>query len=180
MKNKVWFITGASKGLGLSLVKKLLQKGYRVAATSRNVKELQREVDGTPDQFLALNVDLTNESSVKAAIDETVQHFGNIDVVVNNAGYGIVGSLEELSDEEARENFNINVFGSLNVIRKSMPYLRSQGSGHIFNISSIGGFNGVFPGFGLYTASKFAVHGFSESLVAEVKPFGVKVTIVSP
>jgi len=118
MKNKVWFITGASKGLGLSLVKKLLQKGYRVAATSRNVKELQREVDGTPDQFLALNVDLTNESSVKAAIDETVQHFGNIDVIVNNAGYGIVGSLEELSDEEARENFNINVFGSLNVIRK--------------------------------------------------------------
>ncbi|HTF28546.1 MAG TPA: SDR family oxidoreductase [Flavitalea sp.] len=180
MKNKVWFITGASKGLGLSLVKKLLQKGYRVAATSRNVKELQREVDGTPDQFLALNVDLTNESSVKAAIDETVQHFGNIDVIVNNAGYGIVGSLEELSDEEARENFNINVFGSLNVIRKAMPYLRSQGSGHIFNISSIGGFNGVFPGFGIYTASKFAVHGFSESLVAEVKPFGVKVTIVSP
>jgi len=180
MKNKVWFITGASKGLGLSLVKKLLEKGYCVAATSRNVKELQREVGGRPDQFLALSVDLTNESSVKEAIDETVRHFGSVDVIVNNAGYGIVGSLEELSDEESRENFNINVFGSLNVIRKAMPYLRRQGSGHIFNIASIAGFNGAFPGFGIYTASKFAVHGFSESLSAEVKPFGVRVTIVSP
>lgn len=180
MKNKIWFVTGASKGLGLALVKKLIQEGYRVAATSRNVKELQQAVGAGREVFLPLAVDLKNESSVEQGIKETVTHFGSIDVVVNNAGYGLTGSLEELSDEEVRQNFDINVFGVLNVIRKALPYMRRQQSGHFFNIASIGGFTGLFPGFGSYIATKFAMHGFSESLAAEVKPFGITVSIVSP
>src|SRR5581483_4353418 len=130
--------------------------------------------------FLPLQVDVKNEASVEKGIAATVQQFGSIDVVVNNAGYGLAGSLEELTDEEVRQHFDINVFGPLNVIRKVLPHMRKQQSGHIFNIASIGGFAGAFPGFGSYTATKFAMHGFSESLAAEVKPFGIKVTIVSP
>jgi NAD(P)-dependent dehydrogenase (short-subunit alcohol dehydrogenase family) len=180
MKNKIWFVTGASKGLGLALVKKLLKEGYRVAATSRNVNELQQAVGAEREVFLPLAVDLKSESSVEKGIKDTIAHFGSIDVVVNNAGYGLIGSLEELSDEEVRQNFDINVFGVLNVIRKVLPYMRKQKSGHFFNIASIGGFIGTFPGFGSYTATKFAMHGFSESLAAEVKPFGITVSIVSP
>jgi NAD(P)-dependent dehydrogenase (short-subunit alcohol dehydrogenase family) len=180
MEKKVWFVTGASKGLGLSLVKKLLQQGYRVAATSRNRKDLEKAVGAGSDAFLSLTVDLSNEGSVEKGIKSTVDHFGSVDVIVNNAGYGLAGALEELSDAEARQNFDINVFGSLNVIRKSLPYLRKQQSGYIFNISSIGGFTGAFPGFGIYCATKFAVQGFTESLSTEVAPFGIKVTIVSP
>ncbi len=180
MKNKTWFVTGASKGLGLALVKKLLSSGYRVAATSRNVNDLQQAVIAGREVFLPLSVDLTNENSVENAIRETVTHFGSIDVVVNNAGYGLFGSLEELSDEEVRQNFDVNVFGVLNVIRKALPYMRKQRSGHIYNIASIGGFTGTFPGFGSYIATKFAMHGFSESLATEVKPFGITVSIVSP
>jgi NAD(P)-dependent dehydrogenase (short-subunit alcohol dehydrogenase family) len=180
MKNKVWFVTGASKGLGLSLVKKLLAAGYQVAATSRNIQDLSKAVDADKKVFLPLTMDLVNEHSVEKGIKETIDHFGRIDVVVNNAGYGLAGSLEELSDAETRQNFDINVFGSLNVIRKVMPHLRKQQSGHIFNVSSIGGFTGAFPGFGIYVATKFAVQGFSESLAAEAKPFNIHVTIVSP
>lgn len=177
--NKVWFVTGASKGLGLSLVKQLLAQGFNVAATSRNKEELNNAAGVSP-QLLALSVDLTTGASVRAAIEQTVAHFGRIDVVVNNAGYGLIGSLEELSDEEARDNFNVNVFGTLHVIREAMPYLRKQQSGHIFNIASIGGFFGNFPGWGIYCATKFAVVGLTESLSAEVKAFGVKVTAVQP
>jgi NAD(P)-dependent dehydrogenase (short-subunit alcohol dehydrogenase family) len=180
MENQnVWFVTGASKGLGLSLVKQLLDKGYKVAATSRNVADLTNAA-GSSENFLPLAVNIKDEGSVTDAISQTVNKFGRIDVVVNNAGYGLTGSLEELTDKEARENFEVNVFGSLNVIRAAMPYLREQGSGHIFNIASIGGFTGAFPGFGIYCATKFAVHGFTESLAAEIKPFGVKATVVSP
>jgi NAD(P)-dependent dehydrogenase (short-subunit alcohol dehydrogenase family) len=177
---KVWFVTGASKGLGLSLVKQLLNTGYNVAATSRNLDDLRRAVGPTADGFLPLAVDLKTESSVAEAVEKTVGYFGKIDVVVNNAGYGLLGSIEELTDEESRENFDINVFGSLNVIRNVMPHLREQKSGHIINISSIGGFTGAFPGFGIYCATKFAVEGFSESLAAEAKPLGIKVTVVEP
>lgn len=180
MKNKVWFVTGASRGLGLSIVKKLLQQGYRVAATSRNINDLEKAVGADRKVFLPLSVDLLNEDSIAKGISKTVSQFGSIDVIVNNAGYGLAGALEELSDAEARQNFDVNVFGSLNVIRKAMPYLCKQQSGHIFNVSSIGGFTGQFPGFGIYCATKFAVQGFSESLAAEVKPFGIHITIVSP
>lgn len=176
---KVWFVTGASKGLGLSLVKQLLTKGYNVAATSRNIADLETAV-GKSESFLPLAVNITDEKSVNDAIRQTISLFGKIDVVVNNAGYGIVGALEELSDAEARGNFEVNVFGSLNVIRAVMPHLRGQQSGHIFNISSIGGFSGNYPGFGIYCATKFAVQGFTESLAAEAKAFGIKATIVSP
>lgn len=182
MKNsnqKVWFVTGASKGLGLVLVRQLLEKGNKVAATSRSINDLQKAV-GDHENFLPLAVSLTDEESVENAIQEAISHFGSIDTIVNNAGYGLVGAIEELTDAEARLNFDINVFGSLNVIRKALPYLRKQKSGHIFNIASIGGFTGAFPGFGIYCATKFAVHGFSESLAEEVKSFGINVTIVSP
>jgi NAD(P)-dependent dehydrogenase (short-subunit alcohol dehydrogenase family) len=177
---KVWFVTGASKGLGLTLVKRLLKEGYKVAATSRSIDDLNKAVDNSSDQFLPLAVDIKNEDSVQQAVEKAIGTFGKIDVVVNNAGYGLLGGLEELTDEEARENFDVNVFGSLNVIRKVLPYLREQQSGHILNISSIGGFTGAFAGGGIYCATKFAVNGFSETLYAEVKPFGIKVTIVQP
>jgi len=178
-QKKVWFVTGASKGLGLSIVKQLLAQGFPVAATSRNIDALSKAV-GEDDNFLPLNVDLTSEKSVSDAVDATVMKFGRIDVVVNNAGYGLAGALEELTDEESRENFNVNVFGVLNVIRKVLPYLRIQGSGHIINISSIAGLVGTFPGFGIYCATKFALDGLSESLSVEVKPMGIHTTIVGP
>lgn len=180
MQNKkIWFITGASKGLGLALVTQALQAGHKVAVTSRNINVLVQGVANHP-HFLPLQMDVTNEKSVAEAIANAIAHFGRVDVIVNNAGYGLTGSLEELTDAEARENFNINVFGSLNVIRTVMPFFRQQGAGHIFNISSIGGFTGNYPGFGIYCATKFAVQGFTESLHAEVKPFGINATVVSP
>ena len=180
MENKkVWFVTGASKGLGLTLVKKLLSNGNRVAATSRNISDLEKAV-GNYENFLPLSVNLIDENSVEAAVRQTISKFGQLDVVVNNAGYGMIGALEELSDRESRENFDVNVFGSLNVIRKTLPQMRKQQSGHIFNISSIGGFSGNFPGFGIYCATKFAVTGFTESLAAEVKSLGIKATVVEP
>lgn len=180
MENKkVWFVTGASKGLGLTLINKLIGQGYRVAATSRRLADLENAA-GKREHFLPLEVDLTSEESVSIALAATVAKFGSIDVVVNNAGYGLVGGIEELSDRESRSNFDVNVFGMLNVIRKVLPQMRKQASGHIFNVASIGGFTGSFPGFGIYCATKFAVHGLSESLATEVEPFGIKVTIVSP
>jgi NAD(P)-dependent dehydrogenase (short-subunit alcohol dehydrogenase family) len=177
---QVWFITGASKGFGLELVKQLLQQGHQVAATSRDVTELRRAVGTESANFLPLAVDLTTESSVGQAIGATVEQFGRLDVVANNAGYGQLGALEELTDAEARANFEVNVFGTLHVIRQVLPHLRQQRSGHILNFSSIGGITGMFPGWGVYCATKFAVEGLSESLSAEVAPFGIKVTIVEP
>lgn len=179
---KVWFITGASKGLGRTLANKLLRKGYKVAATSRNEERLQQNVTEGEEKesFLPLQVDLTDEANVKKAIEKTVAYFGNLDVVVNNAGYALAGALEELTQKEIQNNFDVNVFGSLRVIKHSLPHLRAQQAGHIFNISSIGGFTGQFPGFGIYSATKFAVQGFSEALAEETKPFGIHTTIVSP
>lgn len=177
---KVWFVTGASKGLGLSLVTRLLSEGYSVAATSRNIAELQKAIHQENDTFLPLEVDLVDEKSVETAVAKTIEKFGKLDVVVNNAGYGQLGTLEELSDAESRQNFDTNVFGSLNIIRKVMPYLRDQKSGFIINIASIGGLNGDFAGWGIYCATKFAVVGFTEALAAEIKEFGVKATVVYP
>jgi len=176
---KTWFITGASKGFGLELARQLLAKGENVAATSRNKKELQDQVGDHPD-FLALQLDLTNETDVEQAITATIQRFGSLDVVINNAGFGLLGAIEELSDAETRQNFEVNVFGSLNVIRKALPQMRLQGSGHIFNVASIGGYLGDFPGFGIYCATKFAVVGFTEALAMEVRDFGIKATAVLP
>lgn len=178
--NKVWFVTGASKGLGLVLTKKLLASGYKVAATSRNVNSLISEIGSASDSFLPLEMDLLTETSVQNAVQKAISHFKTIDVVVNNAGYGQIGTLEELSDEESRSNFDVNVFGLLNVIRNTMPHFRAQKSGHFFNISSIGGYHGGFAGWGIYCSTKFAVSGLTEGLQAEVKEFGVNVTLVYP
>ncbi len=178
--NRVWFVTGASKGLGLELAKKLLAEGFKVTATSRNESSLVAALGDSSENFLPLEMDLVNEKSVKAAISKTINHFKTIDVLVNNAGYGLLGTLEELTDAEARKNYEVNVFGLLNVIRNTMPHMRAAKSGHIFNISSIGGYYGEFPGWGIYCSTKFAVAGLTESLAAEIKPFGVHATIVYP
>ncbi|GEJ46431.1 MULTISPECIES: SDR family NAD(P)-dependent oxidoreductase [unclassified Chryseobacterium] len=177
---KVWFVTGASKGLGFELVKKLLSEGFQVAATSRTVESLIATIGETSENFLPLSVNITDNNDIKSAIAKTVEYFGQIDVIVNNAGYGQIGTLEELTDEEARENYAVNVFGTLNVIRNAMPYLREQRSGNIFNISSVGGYSGNFPGWGIYCSTKFAVAGFTEALAEEVKDFGVHATVVYP
>lgn len=178
---QVWFVTGASKGLGLTLIQQLLAAGHKVAATSRTADALTKAVGITANEnFLPLEVSLTDEASVKRAIHKTLEAFSKLDVVVNNAGYGHFGTLEELSDEESRQNFDVNVFGSLNVIRQVMPYLRAQRSGKIFNISSIGGYTANFAGWGIYCATKFAVAGFTEALAAEAKAFGISATVVYP
>lgn len=176
--NKIWFVTGASKGMGLTLVRKLLERGYKVAATSRTITDLKKAV-GSHDSFLAINLDLTDEQDVQQAISATIDHFGGLDVVVNNAGYGQIGFIEEVSDELVRKNFEINVFGTLNVVRQVLPQLRKQRSGHIINFSSVGGFYG-FAGGGIYGATKFAVDGISEALSQEVQPFGIHVTSIKP
>ncbi|MBE9583015.1 SDR family NAD(P)-dependent oxidoreductase [Mucilaginibacter sp. JRF] len=179
MQNKqIWFITGASKGLGLSLVKNLLKAGHAVAATSRKLVELVAAA-GADDNFLPLQADVKDEAAIASAIKSTIDKFGRIDVVVNNAGYGIGGSIEELSDAETRQSFDVNVFGTLNVIRHAMPYLRAQGSGHIINISSIAGIT-ANTGWAIYGASKYAVFGLTEVLAADVKEFGIKATVVAP
>lgn len=178
---QVWFVTGASKGLGLTLTQQLLAAGHKVAATSRTVNALTEAVGiSANENFLPLEVSLTDEESVKIAVLKTLEAFGKLDVVVNNAGYGHFGTLEELTDKECRQNFDVNVFGSLNVIRQVMPFLRAQRSGKIFNISSIGGYTANFAGWGIYCATKFAVAGFTEALAAEAKSFGISATVVYP
>jgi len=178
-KNKVWFITGASKGFGLAFIKSLLASGYQVAATSRNAQDIRKHFDIEHDNLLALTVDLTNEDSVKDAIQKAVARFGRLDVVVNNAGYAILGAVEMLSDKEFRQTIDVNLFGTVNVIRTVMPHLRKQQSGHIINFSSVAGYRG-FGNAASYHAAKFAVVGLSEALAEEVKPFGIKVTVVAP
>jgi NAD(P)-dependent dehydrogenase (short-subunit alcohol dehydrogenase family) len=177
---KIWFVTGASKGLGLTLVRQLLAEGYAVAATSRNLAELRQAVPVEDGRFLPLHMDLSSEDSVRQAIEATINTLGGLDVVVNNAGYGQLGGLEEITDQEARQNFEVNVFGLLNVLRYATPHLRQQQAGRVFNISSVGGFTGNFPGWGIYCATKFAVAGLTESYAAEVKDFGMYATVVYP
>jgi NAD(P)-dependent dehydrogenase (short-subunit alcohol dehydrogenase family) len=177
---KIWFVTGASKGLGLTLVRQLLAEGYAVAATSRNLAELRQAVPVEDGRFLPLHMDLSSEDSVRQAIEATISTLGGLDVVVNNAGYGQLGGLEEITDQEARQNFEVNVFGLLNVLRYATPHLRQQQAGRVFNISSVGGFTGNFPGWGIYCATKFAVAGLTESYAAEVKDFGMYATVVYP
>jgi len=179
MKNtKVWYITGASKGMGLSVTRQLLKKGYRVAATSRSINSFDQFKE-FGDHFLPLEVDLKNELSIAASFKKVHEKFGQLDIVVNNAGYGLGGALEELTAEEITENFEVNFFAVVKVIQQSLPYLRKQRSGHIINISSIAGFA---PGLGwsMYCAAKFAVSGLSEALANDLKPLGINVTNVLP
>jgi Short-chain alcohol dehydrogenase of unknown specificity len=178
IKNSIWFITGASKGMGLRLAQRLLEAGAKVAVTSRSKSALVKKLG--EKNVLPLEVDVTDETNVRQAVKETIAQFGRIDVVVNNAGYGQFGAVEEVSDPEARANFDINVFGLLNVVRATLPHLRERRAGHILNIASIAGITGAFPGFGVYCATKFAVAGLSEGLHADLAGLGVNVTCVYP
>ncbi len=177
-KQKVWLITGASKGMGLEVTKAALAKGDKVIATSRNPEQVKNAGEES-ENFLPLQLDITKEAEVAGCIDKGIEVFGRIDVVINNAGYYLVGSMEEISDEELRKTVDVNVFGMANVIRKVMPHLRRRQSGHIINISSNMGYIG-YANTGSYNASKFAVIGLSEALAQEVKPFGIHVTVVAP
>lgn len=178
-RGKVWFITGASKGMGLEVTKTVLAYGDKVIAVSRNLQELTNNLGRTSEDLLPLKVDITNETEVKRAIEKGIEVFGHIDVVLNNAGYYLVGSMEEISDEEFRKTVDVNVFGMTNVIRHVMPHLRKQRSGHIINISSNMGYVG-YANTGSYNASKFAVIGLSEALAQESMPFGINITVVAP
>jgi len=177
-KEEIWFITGASNGFGLALVKQLLKGGYKVAATSRNKTQIEEKVGENPN-LLALTVDITNENEVKSAIEKTIKTFGRVDVAVNNAGYMLLGALEEVSNQEFRQSVNVNMFAFQNVIRNIMPYFRKQKSGHFFNFASSAGYSADACA-GSYNAVKSAIIGFSEALALEVRPFDIQVTIVSP
>lgn len=179
MKNKVWLVTGASKGLGLSLVKKLLQENYQVAATSRNMEVLRDIIGEDTPNFLPLEVDLTKEESIQNAIKTTVSTFGALDVVVNNAGYGIGGTVEELSNKEIQDSFNINVFAPVWVMQQSLKVFRAQGSGYIINISSIAGFNPA-TGWAMYAATKYALMGMTEVLAQDLQGMNIFATVVAP
>ncbi|TDP03162.1 oxidoreductase [Flavobacterium sp. 245] len=181
MKNdkKTWFITGTSQGIGLVLVKQLLAQGFNVVATARNVDSVKKAVGNSSDQFLPLQVNLISEESVKQAITSAIEQFGSIDYLVNNAGYGLIGGIEESSDLEVRANFDVNVFGLLNVTRAVLPHMRAEKFGHIINLSSVFGLI-AGAGWGIYCGTKFAVEGISEALAQEVKPFGINVTIIEP
>ena len=176
---KTWFITGASKGLGLALVKQLVAAGQNVAATSRNTDDLNKAVGTTNKNFLPLQVNLADDASVKQAVAQTNTTFGSVDVLINNAGYGIGGSFEELTDTEVRNAFDVNVFGTINTIRHALPYMRQQQSGHIINIASIAGF-AAGTGWAPYAATKFAIVGLTEVLADDVKAFGIKATVIAP
>lgn len=176
---KVWFITGTSKGMGLHLTKLLLALGHKVIATSRNMDALISEITENRKNLYPVKLDVTSDTNVKQTIDDIVKKVGNIDVVVNNAGYSLVGSIEEMTDEEFRATLNVNLFGTVNVLRNVMPYLRKQNSGHIINISSNAGYVG-FEKATSYNAAKFGIIGLSEALAQEVKNFGIKVTVVAP
>jgi NAD(P)-dependent dehydrogenase (short-subunit alcohol dehydrogenase family) len=180
IQSKVWYVTGAAEGLGLNVVRRLLAGGYRVAAASADVDDLQKAIGPASAHFLPLQVNLSREDSVSASLKIAADTFGRIDVVVNNAEEHPEGNFAELSDKQARANFEINVFGMMNVIRNAMPHFRKQQSGHIFNISSLAGFAGKYAGLSIYNATRFAVAGLSESLAAEARPFGIHVTIVLP
>ncbi|NUR22610.1 oxidoreductase [Frateuria sp.] len=175
----VWFITGASSGFGDAFARHALARGYRVVATARDTGKLAALVAQAPERVLALPLDVTREGDAEAAVAAAVERFGRIDVLVNNAGYGIVGAVEETPADELRAQMETNFFGSAAVIRAALPVLRAQRTGAIVNMSSMGG-QMSFAGFGAYSASKFALEGLSEALAAEVAPLGIKVLIVEP
>lgn len=176
---KTWLITGAARGFGLDIVKAVLKSGDRVAATVRkNREELIAQFAEHPG-FYVVSMDITNEQQVIQGIKQVIDHFGQIDVLVNNAGYGLLSAVEEASDLEVKANFEVNVFDTLHVIRATLPYMRARRSGHIINISSLGGL-GATAGWGLYGSTKFAVEGLTEALAMELLPLGIHATVVAP
>jgi NADP-dependent 3-hydroxy acid dehydrogenase YdfG len=178
-QNKIWFITGASKGFGYVWMEAALMRGDSVAAAARNVGSLDALKAKYGDRLLPLALDVGNKSAVDAAVTKAHNQFGRIDVAINNAGYGLFGAIEEVSEQEARAQIETNLFGALWVTQAVLPVMRAQKSGHIIQISSIGGVWAV-PTVGLYHAPKWGLEGFSQALAGEVKDLGIKVTIVEP
>jgi len=179
MSAKVWFITGTSKGFGRIWADAALKRGDKVAATARDPKTLDGLVESYGDAVLPLKLDVTDRDAVFAAVEQTQKEFGRIDVTINNAGYGHFGMVEEITEVEMRNQMETNVFGALWVTQAVLPQMRQQKSGHILQVSSIGGVN-AFPGIGAYHASKWALEGFSQSLAQEVGEFGIHVTLIEP
>jgi NAD(P)-dependent dehydrogenase (short-subunit alcohol dehydrogenase family) len=179
MANKIWFITGASRGFGREWSIAALERGDSVAATARDTSTLKDLAERFGDRLLPLQLDVTDRSGVFAAVKDAHDRFGRLDVVVNNAGYGQFGMVEEISEQDARDQIETNLFGALWVTQAALPFLRAQGSGHILQVSSIGGIS-AFPMVGMYHASKWALEGFSQSLAQEVAGFGIKVTLIEP
>ena len=179
MTQKTWFITGTSRGFGREWTEAALDRGDRVAATARDISTLDDLVEKYGEAILPLQLDVTDRAADFAAVEAAHRTFGQIDVVVNNAGYGHFGFVEELTEDEIRAQMETNLFGALWVTQAALPILRSQGSGHIIQVSSIGGIS-AFPGIGAYHASKWALEGLSQALAAELAGFGVKVTLVEP
>lgn len=176
---KVWLITGCSTGFGRALATEALAQGYRVAVAARKTEDVQDIVSAYPDTAIAVKLDVTVPEQIKAAVASTLEKFNQIDVLVNNAGIGYFAAIEESEEAEVRRMFEINVFGLAKMTQEVLPHMRKQKSGHILNISSIGGLRS-FPGVGFYNATKYAVDGLSEALYKEVAPLGIKVTIIAP
>ena len=175
---RVWFITGASRGFGALIAEAALKAGDAVVATARDPSTVTARL-GDHERLLATRLDVTSEAEAHEAAGQAVKKFGRIDILVNNAGYGLLGAIEEASDAETQKLFGTNVFGLLSVTRAVLPHMRRQRSGHVINISSVGGYTG-YPGWGVYGATKFAVEGISEALSGEVAPLGINVTVVEP
>ncbi|MBW7453180.1 SDR family NAD(P)-dependent oxidoreductase [Paenibacillus sepulcri] len=177
--SKVWFITGTSTGFGREFVEQLINSGDKIVATARNIDSIADLKEKSPENVHIAALDVTKKGQIQSAVAEALEVFGKIDIVVNNAGYGLFGMLEEYTDEQIRDQFDVNVFGMIDVIRETLPIFKKQKSGHYVNISSIFGVWAV-PAFSMYAASKFAVEGFSKAMADELAAFGIKTTIVEP
>ena len=177
--SKVWFITGCSTGFGRELAKHVLESGHKAVVASRKTEDVEDIVADYPDTAIAVKLDVTKEDEIKSSVEEATKKFGQIDVLVNNAGIGYFGAIEESEDDEVRRMFEINFWGLANMTKAVLPGMRKQRSGNIVNIASIGGLVG-FPAVGYYNATKFAVDGFSDALSKETAPLGIKVTVVCP
>ena len=177
--NKVWLITGCSTGFGRELAKLVLQSGYKAGVASRNTNDIKDITDAYPDTAIALKLDVTKEDEIKSSVKQVIEKFGHIDVLVNNAGIGYFGAIEESEEAEVRRMFEINFFGLANMTKEVLPLMRKQRSGNIVNIASIGGLV-AFPAVGFYNATKFAVVGYSEALAKETAHLGIKITIIAP
>jgi NAD(P)-dependent dehydrogenase (short-subunit alcohol dehydrogenase family) len=175
---RVWFITGASRGLGALIAQAALADGNAVVAAGRNAAAIVERLGESP-ALLPVALDVTNEAQAKAAVEAAIEKFGRIDVLINNAGFGLLAAVEESSDADVRRMYDTNVFGLLNVTRAVLPVMRKQRSGHVINMSSIGGYRSG-PGFGVYCSTKFAVEGITEALYAELAPLGIHATVVEP
>ena len=177
--SKVWFITGCSTGFGRELASLALQQGNRVVVTARKTSDIQDIVAPYPQTAISVKLDVTDKADIKASVEKALETFGRIDVLVNNAGIGYFGAVEESEEDEVRRMFEINVFGLANMTKEVLPIMRKQRSGHIVNIASIGGLVS-FPAVGFYNATKYAVDGLSESLAKETAHLGIKVTVIAP